>query len=660
MNFRFLTISILAGLTLYSIQAYAQKYYESPYSYGDVSPEDFNIDSEIIENDDPAVVLCDIGASELSYGMRGQGELEYSRYTRIKVLSKEGLDQGDRSIGLYIGESDAQTLYRLKAQVHNMENGEVVTSKLKNKDWSEERYSDKLNLVRFSLPNVKVGSIIEVSYEIRDPFWFELTDWNFQSDIPTLYSAYYVYHPNEIGYKLLKLGYFELTDVDQGSEYVSTNRTSVTGGVYRRNHFKFVCENIPAFRDLNLMDDEENYKPRIIGELSYLEQSDGTMKRFYTDWGTSVNQFLDQNTIKFFLKTKKKSFRIDVPGDIRDTLGQAMYLHRYIQRNVKCSDPVNHLAPQRSPEVIAANKESTKNEANWLLIYSLRAQGIQAYPVLATSRQSPRVVEYFPIITQFSRVLTGAIISGEFFILDASDPFMNFGQIPADLHNGSGLLVARDNPRWIDLYSRQRTTSTTMLHFDEFDEGILRGKMKIRKSGVEAEELRSATKMQESQVIEALDLPDEWDLSLESCDGLQAESDLIQLEIDVSYKAENLGGSYYIPSVLLDGIQENPLVEEKRIYPVSFPGTWEKSYTCMIELPEGYQVSATPDNAAFSLPDGLAMFQFSARPVANQLVLSSKIRMMDDSFESDKYSALRQLYDLIATSHSSMIEIKKN
>ena len=659
MIFRLSTILFLALVLLLGADLSAQKYYESPYSYGDVSPSDFEIESEIIREDDPAVILCDIGASEMGYGARGQGEIQFSRYSRIKVLSKEGLSEGDRSISLYVGESDAQTIYRLKAQVHNLEGGEVVASKLKNKDWTEERYSDKINLVRFSLPNVKVGSIIEVSYEIRDPFWFQLSDWKFQSELPTVYSAYYVYHPNEIGYKLLKLGYYELAEVDQGSEYVTTNRTSVSGGVYRRNHFKFVCENLPAFRQLNLMDDKENYIPRIIGELSYLEQSDGNIKHYFQDWSTSVNEFLDNNTIKYFMKIKKKSFRIPVPESISDTLSQAMYLHRYIQEEVKCSDVGNQLFPQKSPEVIATERISTKNEANWLLVYSLKAQGIKAYPVLATSRNAPKVVETFPIISQFSRVLAGAIIAGEFYILDSSSPFMNFGQIPADLHNGTGLLLARDSPRWIDLYSKQRTASNTMIHFNQFTDGVLKGKMKIRKSGVEAEELRSDTKMQESQVLDALDLSDQWELKLVSCEGLEGESDLVQLEIDATYNVENLGGNYYIPAVLLDGIQENPLVEETRIYPVSYPGTWEKSYTCMIELPKNYTISATPEDAAFSLPEGLAMFQFSAKPVANQLVLSSKIRMMDDSFQSDQYSALRQLYDLIATSHSSMIEIKE-
>ena len=236
---------------------------------------------------------------------------------------------------------------------------------------------------------------------------------------------------------------------------------------------------------------------------------------------------------------------------------------------------------------------------------------------------------------------------------------MNFGQIPADLHNGSGLLVAKDNPRWVNLFSRQLTTSTNMLHFNQFDEGVLSGMMKIKMSGVDAEKLRMATKMQENEVVDALDMPDQWELELLSCEGLNAESDFIQLELSVKYQTEKLGDSYYVPAVLMDGIQENPLIQEKRIYPVSFPGTWEKSYTCMIELPEDYKVTATPENARFSLPEGLAMFQLSSRQVANQLVLTSKIRMMDDFYEPDQYSALRQLYDLIATSHTSMIEIKK-
>ena len=57
----------------------------------------------------------------------------------------------------------------------------------------EEKINDNWFQKKFVFPNVKSGSIIEYEYEIVSPFKFNLVDWEFQSELPTLYSEYKVF-----------------------------------------------------------------------------------------------------------------------------------------------------------------------------------------------------------------------------------------------------------------------------------------------------------------------------------------------------------------------------------------------------------------------------------------------------------------------------------
>src|SRR5678816_3995561 len=81
-------------------------------------------------------------------------------------------------------------------------NNEIYTLNSKN------IYTDKgavFSKMKFAMPNVKPGSIIEYRYEILQKN-YDLKEWSFQSDIPTLKSCYLVHiHPRgEFSYVVTK------------------------------------------------------------------------------------------------------------------------------------------------------------------------------------------------------------------------------------------------------------------------------------------------------------------------------------------------------------------------------------------------------------------------------------------------------------------------
>ena len=67
-----------------------------------------------------------------------------------------------------------------------------------NKEWV---------LKKFTLPNVKEGSIIEYEYKVSSEYVNHVTPWHFQDEIPTLWSEFTFSAPQFFTYSFLKNGY---------------------------------------------------------------------------------------------------------------------------------------------------------------------------------------------------------------------------------------------------------------------------------------------------------------------------------------------------------------------------------------------------------------------------------------------------------------------
>ena len=75
----------------------------------------------------------------------------------------------------------------VQATVYNLENDKIAVSKMSEDAIFEEK-NENIRIFKLVLPNVKVGSVITLSYLKSSPFINKYQPWYFQSDIPVLYS----------------------------------------------------------------------------------------------------------------------------------------------------------------------------------------------------------------------------------------------------------------------------------------------------------------------------------------------------------------------------------------------------------------------------------------------------------------------------------------
>ncbi len=258
---------ILGILLLLPLASYSQKL---PIKFGDVSLDELKMVRYEKDTTAPAVVLVDYGESIIDYNQEKGFVIKFERVRRVKILTKDGYDWGNLTIQLYRDGSTEEDLTSVKAITYNLEKGKIVETKLKNDAIIREETDKNLRNVKIALPNVKEGSVIEVSYKVTSPFLFNFQDWDFQSTIPIVWGEYRARIPEYFEYKKLMQGYLalsinETSEVKRSFELVyrekigGGNTSTRFGGSssstererveYTEKYFRWALKDAPAFRE---------------------------------------------------------------------------------------------------------------------------------------------------------------------------------------------------------------------------------------------------------------------------------------------------------------------------------------------------------------------------------------------------------------------------
>ena len=128
----------------------------------------------------------------------------------LKYFKKAAFDLAEFEINLQQYGSRYEKLSNIKAVTYNVVGGKMVASKL-DKDNIFEEKSKYLIKKKFAFPDVKEGSIIELSYIITSDFLYDFRGWNFQHAYPAVWSQYCVVIPEYFVYRQDTKGYLPFT-----------------------------------------------------------------------------------------------------------------------------------------------------------------------------------------------------------------------------------------------------------------------------------------------------------------------------------------------------------------------------------------------------------------------------------------------------------------
>jgi hypothetical protein len=160
------------------------------FKFGKITPEDLQKKVYAVDSNASAVVLADIGSTQIEGNSKGWFSAVYKYYKRVHVLNKNGYYQADIEIPIYSSGGMEVELENLKAVTYNLENGKIIESKLEKGNVFKEKIDKNNSIKKFTMPNVKEGSIIEIEYRITSDFLQVLRPWKFQGAAPRLWSEF--------------------------------------------------------------------------------------------------------------------------------------------------------------------------------------------------------------------------------------------------------------------------------------------------------------------------------------------------------------------------------------------------------------------------------------------------------------------------------------
>lgn len=655
MNQKILSFVLLLSLMVNTI-SYSQK---DPAKFGKVSDEEINMTVYAKDTSAAAVILVNYGVIDLNY-IQSQGfVLEIKIHKRIKILTKDGLDAANENFNLYVPKSgEAEKLIDFKGQTYNLENGQQVISKITKKEVFTEQKSENTVSKNFALTNVKVGSVIEYEYKILSPYFWFIDPWYFQDEIPCVWSELRVKVPEYFTFKNVFGGYIS----PSLNEPEITSRTFPGGGSYRIEGNRWVYQDLPAFKVEKFITTPNDYLAKVEFELQSTQFPGSMFKSYLSSWDQIGKDLMGDDNFGGALNrhgmVKELTEKIN-PSDSLEKKTEEAY--NLIRQNMKWDETFG-IYIDNSLKSVSTKKQGSMSEINLLLVNLLRSVGVDAYPVLISTRNHGRINQFYPRIGSFNTVVALAKVNGKNILMDATDAFLKPGQLTFNTLNGEGLMVSKEKVTWVPLLSTEQYLSQSLVTI-EFKDGQLSAKMMRASKSLEALSKRQSIKSvgKEKYIEDYKKKNTNWEISDYKIENDDNTTDLLTEKITINNfnNIDVSGDIIYLPSILVDEVEENPFSSETREYPVDFTVPRIEKYSLTIAIPDGFLVDELPKGASVSLPDKAASFTFQIQQVGNNIQIMSQLKITKTLFLPNEYVLLKELYKNIIAKYGEQIVLKK-
>lgn len=664
-------------LVISSLQLQAQK---PPIKFGDVPLEQLKMTAYEKDSSAAAVVLADYGESIIAYTQGIGFTLKFERHTRIKILTKDGLDQANFNIPLYHAGSNDERLSGLKAVTYNLENGKIVETKLKNDAVFKEKQDANVDIMKIVLPNVKSGSIVEITYKVQSDFWFNFQDWEFQNTIPIIWSEYRARIPEYFNYEKYMQGYISLSVNEQTKEpnsiIITTNeRTGGTGFSavkttfnndkidFMENRFRWAAKDVPAFKPEPFITTPRDYISKMNFELSFTQFPNQPIKNYMGSWEdinktyAESDDFGGEVTGNGFLKKIVEEITAGHTSP-EDKIGA---ICNFVKQTVVWDGNSRKYAGVSLKNVLD-EKKGNSAAINLLLASMLQKADLKVSPVLLSTRDHGFVREATPASSQFNYVICLVQLGDKLMLLDATNKLLPTGTLPEKCLNGNGLVVSKDGFEWIKLQSPGKSRRVVNVDLVMEGTGELIGKLKLERTGYYAQGARqNYFSKGEADYVKDFLGSRSWELKKSEFQNANEVKQAFKEahEISIADHSSIAGDMIYLNPFIMDQEEENPFKLETREYPVDYGSPFENLYFVKVLLPDGYTIEEAPKSKAMTLPGSAAKYLYNVVQAGNTISISSSLAINQSLFTQEEYPHLREFYSQLVAKQAEQIVLKK-
>lgn len=580
-------------------------------------------------------------------------------HNRIKFYKKEGFKYGTHVIRLaQTLNGTRETLSNIKGITYNIEGDKIQEVKLGKSSIFRTEASKYTNEVKFTMPDLKEGTVIEYKYKIYSPFYVSVDDYMFQQNIPVKNIMAVFEAPEYFNFNLRTKGFYTITPKKE-----DRNRNFKVEGNqidYSSTAYTFNATDVPALKDEPYVNNINNYRASAIFELSYVDLPNAPIKYYSTTWEDVVKDIYGDTRFGDQLhKTGYFEENIDkLIATISSPKARMETIFKHVKAKMKWNEVYGCYTSKKGVKKAYASGIGNVSEINLMLTAMLRHAGVKAYPVLVSTRA--RGIPLFPTRKGFNYVITYAQYGDEVVLLDATSKYNTPNVISYRALNWKGRIITEHGTsQLIDLYPRRLSKSTKSMYAKLDENGDVEGSMRTIKTGHQAKRYRQSYGAKKDNYVEKLQEDYE---DFEVTDFSVANHKTLEKPVMESYKfsileqADVISGKMYFSPLLFLKEKENPFKLEKREFPIDFGYPFEDVYRCNIAIPEGFKVDAMPKSKMLQLPDGLGSFKYQIKANNGMIQLIADFKINAAVVPPAYYDALKSFFrDLIDTESEQVV-----
>jgi len=658
--------SIILFLCLCSI--FAANAQDNSLKYGKVTNDELSMTVYDKDTSAVAVILNEDGKSYFTYDQNYGFRLLLEYTKRVKILKQEGTSYATVNIPYYFkGNSDREYITGLEAIAYNLDNGKMVKTKLDKKYIFDEELNSRYKQLKLSIPDVKVGTVIEFKYKKTYNSIYDLPDWAMQTDIPVINSFYEITIPEYFIYNIDTKGYdhIALKETAENQQFNSGTYSdgspalvSCTG-----RKLQFTAKDLPALKDENFVWCLNDFRSGIRFELSGTKLPGSFYKQYSHSWSDIEKALKEDMSFADNLKSSnpyKEEIKALV-SNVTDKQEKIKLIYAFIKEHIKWNE---HYSFSDSNPKDAAKKGTGNNaQINILLMSALKDAEIESYPILLSLRSNGRLPLTHPSIDKLNTFIVGADVTDSTTVyMDGSALYGGLNILPSNLQVDKAYIFEPNRvEKWVDLTHLTRNEQRFSLYASLDKDGIMTGKITNLFTNQKAYSYKAFFTNTKDSTEHVDELQNVASITVDSLFiiGKEPMSNLVKEQFNFTKKYEVSGDYMYVNPMVFAHIAKNSFTQTDRKLPIEFEYPYIYSASCSIVIPEGYEIVELPKSQRMELNDNQGNCTYQIGQNGIYLQLRYKFEINQTIFPNTEYPSLRDFYGQVVTKNTEMIVLKK-
>jgi len=603
--------------------------------YGQIDTADLKLKSCDFEKDANAMVLFDKG--DITFG--DYGVITYLHHERIKIFNDNGKGEANITIPFIDDITD------ITAQTINLNGNTIEFTPVDSKLIYKEKIDKYRKVLVFTFPDVRPGSVIELQYKWKSDNY--APDWHFQTDIPTRYSEVSVTMVN--GYKVntlfkVRQPYSKNVDEAAGNKYSPWGQKFIRG-----------LSNVPPTR-------EEPYASLLNENTQRL-----IFKPFKASWTDLIAKLLIHQNFSMQLidKLTDEDSVLKKVTAIKSDDAKIDSIFNIVKGRMQWNK-VNSWDADDGTRRAWNKKTGNSAEINLILYHLLRQAGINAYPMMVSTRTNGVVDTNFANLTQFNKLVVYIPVGTEkYYILDASNQYNTYNRVPFELLSTWGFAIDPKLYKYclVPIQSYAIAKQLVFINATVGTDAKVSGTAEIISDSYnKTVSLKLYDDLGKEKYIDDFSNNNN-DLKISALEMENTRPDTLPLTQHINFTL-NLSASdanyIYINPNIFTGFRNNPFLSETRYNDIDFNYTTTYVISSIYRIPAGYKTYALPKNQSITMPDGGINFKRLVEEQNGAVMVRYIIDFKKTTYTKDEYPALFAFYKKMYEMLNEQIVLKKS